>query len=100
MMGIGKCKDLDEWLIGSGESAETADSKGNAKLAFGLKNKQNSLVQPKVVGQDDDCGVDSEKSEEGENEEDWMFRTFDKAKLCGKPAAEKQSLDPFGELKP
>jgi hypothetical protein len=29
MMGIGKCKDLDEWLMGSGESAETADSKGN-----------------------------------------------------------------------
>jgi hypothetical protein len=28
-MGVGKCKDLDEWLMGSGESAETADSKGN-----------------------------------------------------------------------
>lgn len=26
MMGIGRCKDLDEWLVGSGESAETADS--------------------------------------------------------------------------
>lgn len=26
-MGIGRCKDLDEWLVGSGESAETADSK-------------------------------------------------------------------------
>lgn len=25
--GIGKCKDLDEWLMGSGESAETAESK-------------------------------------------------------------------------
>jgi hypothetical protein len=44
MMGIGKCKDLDEWLIGSGESAETADSKGNPQLKFGVKNKQNSLV--------------------------------------------------------
>ena len=31
-MGVGKCKDLDEWLMGSGESAETADSKGNQKL--------------------------------------------------------------------
>jgi hypothetical protein len=29
MMGVGKCKDLDEWLMGSGDSAETADSKGN-----------------------------------------------------------------------
>ena len=29
MMGIGRCKDLDEWLVGSGESAETTDSKGH-----------------------------------------------------------------------
>jgi hypothetical protein len=27
-----------------------------------------------------------------------MFRTFDKAKLCGKPAATKAALDPFCEL--
>lgn len=85
MMGIGKCKDLDEWLMGSGESAETADSKGNPQLKFGVKNKQNSLVQPTAVVQDNDCEVDSEK--EGD-EEDWMFRTFDKAKLGGKPQAE------------
>lgn len=26
-MGLGKSKDLDEWLVGTGESAETADSK-------------------------------------------------------------------------
>jgi hypothetical protein len=38
MMGIGKCKDLDEWLMGSGESAETADSK-NPQKQFGVKNK-------------------------------------------------------------
>jgi hypothetical protein len=28
-----------------------------------------------------------------------MFKTFDKAKLSGKPSANKQALDPFGELK-
>jgi len=39
MMGVGKCKDLDEWLMGSGESAETADSK--AALKFGGKALQN-----------------------------------------------------------
>lgn len=45
--------------------------------------------------QDDDIDdVDSVKDEE----EDWMFRTFDKAKLCGKPAANKAALDPFCEL--
>ncbi len=27
-----------------------------------------------------------------------MFKTFDKAKLCGKPAANKAALDPFCEL--
>jgi hypothetical protein len=27
IMGFAKCKDLDEWLMGSGESAETAESK-------------------------------------------------------------------------
>lgn len=63
-------------------------------------------MQPKTVGQEADCDVDSEKEEESGNpnnsnnneEEDWMFKTFDKAKLGGKPSADKQSLDPFGEL--
>ncbi len=32
MMGIGRCKDLDEWLVGSGESAETADSSKKAAI--------------------------------------------------------------------
>ena len=27
MIGFTKCKDLEDWLMGSGESAETADSK-------------------------------------------------------------------------
>ena len=61
-------------------------------------------MQPKAVGQEADCDVDSEKEEDNgnpsnsNNEEDWMFKTFDKAKLGGKPSADKQSLDPFGEL--
>lgn len=62
-------------------------------------------MQPITVGQEADCDVDSEKEEESgnpsnsnNNEEDWMFKTFDKAKLGGKPSADKQSLDPFGEL--
>jgi len=42
-----------------------------------------------------DDEIDSVKDEE----EDWMFKTFDKAKLCGKPKVDKQALDPFGELK-
>jgi len=35
MMGVGCCKDLDEWLVGSGESAETAESKRPMKTATG-----------------------------------------------------------------
>ena len=42
MMGIGRCKDLDEWLVGSGESAETADSKRNGTA-------QNSSAADQVV---------------------------------------------------
>ncbi len=38
MMGLGRTKDLDEWLMGSGESAETADSK--AALQFGNRAVQ------------------------------------------------------------
>jgi hypothetical protein len=41
MMGLGKCKDLDEWLMGSGESAVTADSKGVPNLKFGARHLQN-----------------------------------------------------------
>jgi hypothetical protein len=53
MMGVVKCKDLDEWLMGSGESNETADSKKNqvnkagnpdAQPKFGVKSTQNTLV--------------------------------------------------------
>ena len=42
MMGVAKCKDLDEWLMGSGESNETAESKTkehNQQKQFGVKNK-------------------------------------------------------------
>jgi hypothetical protein len=46
MMGLGKCKDLDEWLMGSGESAVTADSKDVPNLKFGARHLQNQLIQP------------------------------------------------------
>jgi len=49
MMGLGKCKDLDEWLMGSGQSAETADSKTQPPLFNAIGNKQamnNPPVQP------------------------------------------------------
>ena len=37
MVGFTKCKDLEDWLMGSGESAETADSKAQEpkKAEFG-----------------------------------------------------------------
>jgi dsDNA-binding SOS-regulon protein len=37
MLDIAKCKDLDDWLTGSGVLAETAESKETAN--FGVKNK-------------------------------------------------------------
>jgi hypothetical protein len=38
MGGVGKCKELDEWLMGSGQSAETAESKENKKPELPLNN--------------------------------------------------------------
>ena len=95
MMGLGKCKDLDEWLMGSGESAITADSKGVPNLKFGARHLQNQLVQPGKINciEENDDGIDSVK-----DDEDWMFQTFDKAKLLGKPKATKEALDPFGDI--
>jgi hypothetical protein len=46
MMGIGRCKDLDEWLVGSGESAETADS---AKRGINTSSGQN-LYSNRQIG--------------------------------------------------
>ncbi len=43
--------------------------------------------------EEDEDGVES-----GKDDEDWMFQTFDKAKLLGKPKATKEALDPFGDL--
>ena len=71
MMGLGKCKDLDEWLLGSGESAQTADSKGGVQnFKFGARHNQNQLVQPGKVNciEEDDDAIDS-----GKDDEDWMF---------------------------
>jgi len=52
MIGFQKCKDLEDWLMGSGESAETSDSK--AQVADQKK-------VPDQMGE-------------------WMFKTFDKVK--------------------
>jgi len=38
LSGIGKCKDLDEWLMGSGQSAETAESK-NKEMSHNITIK-------------------------------------------------------------
>ena len=68
MIGFTKCKDLEDWLMGSGESAETADSKAQ--------------IEAKKVG-----------NELGE----WMFKTFDQ-NPCGKKEQKiEQKLDPFGD---
>ena len=48
MMGIGRCKDLDEWLVGSGESAETADSK---RFVNGLNGIATQFMSEGMNGQ-------------------------------------------------
>jgi hypothetical protein len=68
MMGLGKTKDLDEWLMNSGESAETAESKVELQMQFGNRVVlQSKLVQPLKIGGENDV------DEPSDVEEDWMF---------------------------
>lgn len=76
MMGIGRCKDLDEWLVGSGESAETADSK---KLAQSLQPSIGGFTSdpygaaPNGHGDEDLAMMDEITGGSGKVEADWMF---------------------------
>lgn len=90
MMSINKCKDLNEWLVGSGASAATATSKAAALLSFGKQFTSNQPVQPGKKGIDEEDVAASD-----EDEEDWMFRTFDRVKKSDGP--DKMALDPFAE---
>ena len=63
----GKCKEVEEWLMGSGESSETAASLGlkgslSFKLVQGDKKTETIIEDP----------IQEEK------EDEWMFRTFSK----------------------
>ena len=100
MMGIGKAKDLDEWLMGSGESAETADSKKQltasmgASLGAGMQSDRkhgnaSGFEKPAMLScasgvepaDAEDDGIDDESDGEDGKKEDssaWMFSTFDK----------------------
>ena len=71
MIGFTKCKDLEDWLMGSGESAETADSKAQ------------QANQP--------TGQQVARQKATQEQAEWMFKTFDNP--C-KPEADP-SLDPF-----
>ena len=87
MMGIGRCKDLDEWLVGSGESAETADSK---KLAQSLQPSLAGFTADPYgapthgQGDEDLAMIDDIADASGKVEADWMFQTFDQQ---NKPAS-------------
>ena len=53
---MGQSKEVDEWLMGSGESAETAASKNEQK-------------QP----------IETKKPDQEEEKQEWLYRTFSKA---------------------
>ena len=68
---MGQNKEVDEWLLGSGESAETAASNNQTKnIGSGLieATQQKSSLKTK------------QPKQEQPEEEDWMFRTFSKSK--------------------
>lgn len=66
MIGFTKCKDLEDWLMGSGESAETADS----KVQIEAKKASNEMGE-------------------------WMFKTFDQNGVGKKEHKVEANLDPF-----
>ena len=84
----GKAKEVDEWLMGSGESAETAASKQerNNQIGSGLikGNGQNGQHQERTQTTEIETQltvVEHTKQTNQEDENDdttWMFRTFSK----------------------
>ena len=65
---MGKQKEVEDWLMGSGESADTAASGQLKNSNFQLIKGQNKPADP---------NPDTSAPKE---EEDWMFKTFSKIK--------------------
>ena len=66
---MGKQREVEDWLMGSGESADTATS-GH------LKNTNFQLIK----GQQKPPEAIPESTDPPQQEEDWMFKTFSKIK--------------------
>ena len=73
-------KDLDEWLMGSGESAETTDSKLNNTRKILEKPVQPSSSCINEENEDDDGDVPEAEEDSDDLNEDWMFKTFSQNK--------------------
>ena len=65
-MMAGKQKEVDEWLMGSGESGETADS---------IKNQHQNLPLFKIMDSKNDVKIPVVKEED--DRDGWMFSTFE-----------------------
>jgi hypothetical protein len=100
-----RSKEVEEWLMGSGESDATTGSSGSNHQQLEQKAKQKTElekpIQPACQANDDNCS-------DGEEGEDWMFKTFDPFKGGKKPqpppkqsvrnrVTELEETDDFGE---
>ena len=65
-MMAGKQKEVDEWLMGSGESGETADS---------MKNQHPNMPLFKIMDSKNDVKIPIVKEED--DRDGWMFSTFE-----------------------
>ena len=74
----GKQKEVDEWLMGSGESGETADSIKNRNL--------RDMPLFKIM----EKGPKVEEIKEEDDRENWMFSTFEQKQ---KPKETKPSRE-------
>ena len=93
-------KDLDEWLMGSGESAETTDSKLNNTRKMLEKPVQPSSQCINEQNEDEDSDVPEAEEDSDDLNEDWMFKTFsqNKKKTKKKQPENKSAFDPFSAV--
>ena len=90
----GKTKEVDEWLMGSGESAETA-------MTSGLKNQPSfRIIDSRVDASKNNVADrrDRKEPEAEDQEENWMFKTFKKETVII-PAATNDTTTVSPDLK-
>ena len=90
----GKTKEVDEWLMGSGESADTAISQGlKNQPSFRIIDSRTGGTADKQRSNNVAGRPERKEPEEEDQEENWMFKTFKKETVII-PAASNTAVSP------